>query len=339
MLRTSTTRTDPSNQLQSPSNLYNYKILSEAGVRSTSARTSTNSVYSFHSGNSEKNHSTLLTSSLSDRNINSSTRLSTPISLNDLIIDGRWSFRSTYDERLLFKAQGIENLVYTCYDILYKTRDLVDRKKSIEMSISQMWSSIEFRFYETMTTNDRIHCSQKRILDLMTIVYQAATTHSTRAKSKEIDDESNQALTTSENTNGKCSLTTLNDMKISHELAIKHLLKSTDGHLLSIAVHASMIAGSSRMDLQTLGDKYGVRRNQFDMGSLKDSTSAFQDFIRLLIEQKGKAEREQQTVDTKKLPCKPRKKRGLTANVCGTKFPVGKFFFSSFLLVRVFEII
>jgi hypothetical protein len=77
------------------------------------------------------------------------------------------------------------------------------------------------------------------------------------------------------------------------------------------------------MDLQELGEKLGVKKCYFDMGSIKDSTKTFQDLIKLLREQKLKREREQQSVDIQKLPYKPKKKRGLNANVAGTKFAVG----------------
>jgi hypothetical protein len=80
------------------------------------------------------------------------------------------------------------------------------------------------------------------------------------------------------------------------------------------------------MDLQQLGEKLGVKKSHFDMGSIKDSTNTFNDLIKLLREQKLKREREQQLVDIHKLPYKPRKKRGLNANVSGTKFAVGKLF-------------
>ena len=101
-----------------------------------------------------------------------------------------------------------------------------------------------------------------------------------------------------------------------------------DNPLLQIAVHASLLTSHSRMDLQNLGEQLGVKKGQFDMCLIRDSIQHFQDFIKFLREEKFKQEREQQTVDTNKLPYKPRKKRGLNANVSGTKFSAGKLLFS-----------
>lgn len=230
-------------------------------------------------------------------------------SLDDLLIRGQWKFRATHDDRLQFKAMGIENLVYTCYDIMYQTREAITRKQTT----SNLSLVVQLDQYRRLTETERTALTREHVFQLMTIVYDATSTHSSVSELIRIWREATPRLPRS-----------ATHPTISHDLAVRHLLRTPDNQLLQVALHASLIAGRSRMDLQEFGEKLGVRRHQFDMGSIKDSTRAFAEFLKFVRDQKGKCDREQQAVNVHKLPYKPRKKRGLNANVFGTKFSVGE---------------
>lgn len=316
-------------QHQPPSSVYNYKTLSETVMRPTSVKTSVRS-----HNESNKNNQTLKRL-LADQPLQSSLpRMMSNISIHEIIIEGKWKFRTNDNDHLRFKSMGVENLVYICHDIMNKTHEIVklkQQKRHTSSSNCELWTLIKVDTFKTLTDVDRAHLNRAHILDLMTIVFEAASTNASMSQLIRIWREA------SEHINHRYQFSTFYEQpKISYETAFKHLIHTPDNPLLQIALHASLITSHSRMDLQQLGEKLGVKKDHFDMGSIKDSTKTFTDLIKLLREQKLKREREQQSVDIHKLPYKPRKKRGLNANVSGTKFPVGKFFRSLIFQVLLF---
>ena len=318
MLRSSNSFLD---QHQPPTSVYNYKTLNEKVTRPTSERRLHQpSVISINQ--LDKNNQTMK-KLLADQPVESSLseKLSHNISLNEIIIQGQWRFRNHENDYQRFKSIGIGNLVYLCHDIMTKTHEIITSKQQRSLSSCELLSVVKIDSFKTLTDADRAHLNRAHILDLMTIVFEATSTHSSLSQLIRIWREA------SEHVNRRyCLSTSHQPPKISYETAFRHLTHTPDNQLLQIALHASLIAGHSRMDLQRLGEKLGVKSSHFDMGLIKDSTKTFQDLIKLLREQKLKREREQQSVNIHKLPYKPRKKRGLNANVSGTKFGAGKVF-------------
>jgi hypothetical protein len=296
-------------QHQTPSSVYNYKTLNEVIMRPTSVRTSYQT--SVISNNESDKNNQILKKLLTEQPLHSLSN----ISLNEILIEGQWKFRGHDDDHLRFKLMGIENLVYICHDIMNKTREIIKLQQQIPLPSCESWPLVKLDIFKTLTDADRANLNRAHIFDLMTIVYEAASTNASISQLVRIWREVSQHKLSIYQT----------QPKISYETAFRHLIHTPDNQLLQIALQASLITGHSRMDLQQLGEKLGVKRCQFDMGSIKESTKTFQDLIKLLREQKGKREREQPSVDINKLPYKPKKKRGLNANVSGTKFGVGKF--------------
>lgn len=288
-------------------------------MRSSNATTSHSSTVS-STNDSDRTNQTLK-KLLVDQS-SSLPRMSNQISLDEILLEGRWKFRRNETDHVRFKSMGVENLVYICHDIMNKTQEIIRLKRQTSSSSSEIWPIVKIDRFKILTDAERAHLNRAHILDLMTIIFEATTTSASISQLVRIWREA------SEHHQRRCRVSTSynHQPKISYDIAFKHLIHTPDNALLQIALHASLITGHSRMDLQEFGDKLGVKRTLFDMGSIKDSTSAFTDLIKFLREQKLKRDREQQTVDIHKLPYKPRKKRGLNANVSGTKFPVGKLF-------------
>ncbi|CAF1350883.1 unnamed protein product [Adineta ricciae] len=314
MLRSLNSLVDQSSS--SSSSVYNYKTLNEMGTRPTSARILNQS--SIKSNNKSNKNNRNLKKPLVDQCTHLNLPpVSNPISIQDVIIEGEWQLQENTIDHTKCKLLGIESLVLTCHDIMSRTQENM-RLKQQEQRISfiswKLWSSIRFDAYRTLTDADRAVLNRAHIYDLMTIVFEAASTSGSISHLVSIWREA------SEHIKQRHPTTSLNQIKVSYENAFRHLIHTPDNSLLQIAVHASLLTSHSRMDLQNLGEQFGVKRNQFDVGLIRDSIQHFQDFIKFLREQKFKQEREQQTVDTNKLPYKPRKKRGLNANVSGTKF-------------------
>ena len=310
-------------QHQTPSSVYNYKTLNETVTRPTSVRTSYQSSV-IYNNESDKNNQTLKRTHIDQPVQPLLSRMLSNISLNEIIIQGQWKFRGTDEDHLRFKSMGIENLVYVCHDIMNKTREIIKSKQQIALSSCESLPLVKFDIFNALTDSDRANLNRAHIFDLMTIIYEATSTHASISQLVRIWREASQHM------NKKHHFSTSHTPpKISYETAFRHLIQTPDNQLLQIALHASLITGHSRMDLQELGEKLGVKKSQFDMGSIRDSIKPFPDLIKLIREQKGKREREQQSVDINKLPYKPKKKRGLNANVSGTKFAVGKLFLFS----------
>ncbi|CAF1217391.1 unnamed protein product [Rotaria sp. Silwood1] len=306
-------------QHQPTSSIYDYKTLNEMEMRTTSARTS-DQPSKMDSQESYRYNETLK-KSFADQSLHFPlSRMLSNISLYEIIIEGKWKFRAYEDDHFRFKSMGIENLVYICHGIMHKTLEIIKLKQRNQQTCSsncEPWPIVNLDTFKTLTDADRTYLNRSHLLALMTIIFEATSTREFMSESVRIWDEA------SEHNNHQHSFSkSHNQPKISYEIAFRHLIHTPENQLLQIALHVSLITGHSRMDLQQLGEKLGVQRNHFDIGSIKDSTKAFQDLIKLLREQKLKREREQQYVDINKLPYKPKKKRGLNANVSGTKFAV-----------------
>ena len=278
---------------------------------------------------SHHHHRQTLKQFLVDQPLHSSVpQMLSHVSLDEIVLEGRWKFRCNDNDQLRFKSMGVENLVYICHDIMNKTQEIIrlkQQKHQTCFSNFQLWTLVKIDHFKILTDADRAHLNRAHILDLMTIVFEATLTSTSISQLVRIWREASEHV----NRRYRISTSHRQQPKISYETAFKHLIHTPDNQLLQIALHVSLITGHSRMDLQEFGEKLGVKRTLFDMGSIRDSTHAFTSLIKLLREQKLKREREQQTVDIHKLPYKPKKKRGLNANVSGTKFPVGKLLFFS----------
>jgi len=292
-------------------------------MRPTSVRTSHQS--SVISNNESDKNNQIFKKLLVDQPVHSPlSQMLSNISLREMIVEGQWKFRRNDIDHLRFKSMGVENLVYICHDIMNKTREIIklkQQKQQTSLLSCESWTLVNLNTFKTLTDADRAHLNHAYILNLMKIVFEAATTSASISQLVRIWREASDHV----NHQYHCS-TSHNQPKISYETAFRHVIHTPDNQLLQIALHVSLITSHSRMDLQELGEKLGVKRCQFDMGSIKDSTKTFHDLIKLLREQKIKREREQQSIDIHKLPYKPKKKRGLNANVSGTKFPVGMLF-------------
>jgi hypothetical protein len=292
-------------------------------TRPTSARRLNQPSVKFNS-KSNKNNKTLKKLPAIQSSQPTLSRMSTHISLNDLIIDGEWKFEENDNDYLQSQLTGIENLVHICYDIMNKTQEIVrlkQQKERISFLSCELWLLVKLDTFKTLTDADRAVLNRAHIYDLMTIVFEAVSTSTSISQLVRIWREISEHINHQE-----CLSKSHTQLRISYENAFRHLIHTPDNPLLQIALHASLITSHSRMDLQELGEKMGVKRCHFDVGLIKDSTQNFQDFIKLLREQKQKQEREQQSVDMNSLSYKPKKKRGLNANVSGTKFSAGKLF-------------
>ncbi|CAF3166961.1 unnamed protein product [Rotaria socialis] len=307
-------------QHQSTSSIYDYKTLNEMVMRTTN--TSTSNEQSVIDNHEPNKYIQPVKTSLADESlcVSLQSMLSTTISLCEVIIEGNWRFRAYEDDQFRFKSMGIDNLVYICHDIMNKTLGMIKLKQQnqrISSSSCKPWPIVNVDNFEKLTDVDRAILNRAHVYALMTIIFEATSSSISMSQQICYKDE------VVEHINNEHSVSkSHNYPKVSYETAFRHLIHTPDNQLLQVALHASLITGHSRMELQELGEKLGVKRHHFDMGSIKDSTKTFQDLIKLLREQKLKREREQQYVDTNKLPYKPKKKRGLSANVSGTKFAV-----------------
>lgn len=308
-------------QNQATSSIYDYKTLDEMVMRTTSADTLYQRVVAYNHEPNKYNQKlkTLLPNNTPEFSLLSSL---SSISLYDVIIEGKWKFRTCDDDHLRFKLMGIDNLVYVCHDIMNKTLQVINskqKKQEISSSCCEKWPIVNVDTFKNLTDADRAVLHRAHIFALMTIIFEAASRSVAVSQSISSRNEVSEHIN-NQQSSSQCD----KHPKISYETAFRHLINNPDNQLLRVALHISLITSHSRMDLQQLGEKLGVTKSHFDMGSIKDSTKTFQDLIKLLRDRKLKRDREQQTVDTNKLPYKPKKKRGLNANVSGTKFAVGK---------------
>jgi hypothetical protein len=248
----------------------------------------------------------------------SSFRPAGNVSLDELVLQGAWTFRAAIDDTRRSRLMGVEHLVALCHDIMRTTRESIKiRRQRSRFSVQQEPFVVPAQVHR-LIESDGASLRQENIVHLLTIVYEAASTNASISQLTRIWREASVKHCPSSSSSTWISIIG------SHESAIRHLLRTPDDRLLEIAVHAALISGHSRIELQRLGDRLGVGRSQFDVASIKDSSVAFKQFVKVLRERTLQSNREQQRVNIKKLPYKPRKKRGLNANVVGTKFAVGQ---------------
>jgi hypothetical protein len=236
-----------------------------------------------------------------------------------MVIEGQWKYKGHHEDHLRFKSMGIENLVSICHDIMSKTFESINRKhdkrRKSPLTSESPLPIVKLDEYKRLTTHDRSSLNRARIFNLMTIVYEAASTNASISQLVRIWREISE-----HNLHPHHKKKSESQTLLSYENAFQHLIRKPDNHLLKIALHASLI----NLNLHRLGEKLGIKRNQFDMDSIRHSTKAFQNLIQFLREQKLKQKREDKFIDANKLPYKPKKKRGLHANVSGTRFRLSK---------------
>jgi hypothetical protein len=309
---------------QPPSSVDNHKPFDALAMKPASGRTSRQSPTTQDDDEWENNRRFLRKPDDDQRLNPSRSRSSSAVSLKSMVIEGQWKYRGQDDDRLRLVSMGIEDLVAICHDIMNTTFESTNRKqqkRNKSPSTHDSWPLVKVDAFKKLTDTDRASLHRARLLGLMTIVYEATTTSASISQLVRIWREAAE-----HNLRPRRPTASNNRPIISYENAFRHLIRTPDNHLLQIALHASLISTHNRADLQHLGEKLGVKRNHFDMNSIRDSTKAFQTLIKLLHEQRLKQKREQQHIDTNRLPYKPKKKRGLHANISGTKFHLGKSF-------------
>ncbi|CAF2180207.1 unnamed protein product [Rotaria magnacalcarata] len=241
----------------------------------------------------------VLRKSVVDQPLNTSqsrSRSSSINSLKSIVIEGQWKYREHDDDRLRLKSIGIENLVAICYEIMNVTLETTHRKqKKTKRSSSTnfSWPIVELDEYKTLSKNDKISLRRAGLLNLVTIVYEAASTSASISQLVRIWREASRS--------SKSTKTKIQPL-MSYEQAFEHLIHQPDDKLLAIALHASLISSHSLSDLKRLGKRLGIRAHQFDMGSIQDSTKQFQNLIKFLREHKLEERRKQQFIDKNILP-------------------------------------
>ena len=262
-------------------------------------------------------YSRRLRKAIDHRPVNSS-RSQSPgnASLKSMIIKGDWEYQEREDDPLRLKTMGIENLVHICHDIMKMTWETAvqkqeERKKS--PSTHYPWPIIKPDRLEKAVMIDRNSLRRARLLNIITIMYEAASTSTSISQLVRIWREASQH-----------SKQPLFQSIISYEKAFQHLIRKPDDQLLEIALHVSLVSSHGSQTLQQLGKKLGITKDQFDMTSIRDSTKGLQNLIKILRERRLKQKQEQRYIDTSKLPYAAKKKQGLRANVSGTNFHIGK---------------
>jgi hypothetical protein len=233
------------------------------------------------------------------------------VSLKSMVLEGQWKYREDDNDHRQLKSMGIAHLVDICHDIM---RETMHRKRKNLSSTYEPFPIIKLDKIKRLTDTERTSLRQAKVFHLMTIVSEAASTSASISQLVRIWREASEHHLTRRRSKKPDS-----QPLISYEKAFQQLVRKPDDHLLQIVVHASLIK-YHRSDLRRLGDRLGIDGVQFDMGSIRNSTNAFRDLIKILREQK----RREKQIDTKKLPYEPKKKRGLYANVSGTRFPLSK---------------
>jgi hypothetical protein len=309
---------------QPPSNVDNYKTLNELVIKPPSTRLSRQSPTMQHDQLDDDDYNNrTIRKLITDQPLNPSrSRSPSNISLKSMVIDGQWKYRQHADDKLRLKSLGIENLVSICHDILNKTFESTNRKQERRRkspSINEVFPIVKLDEYKRLTNTDRSYLRRTQIFELMTIVYEATLTSASISQLVRIWREASE-----HNLHRRRLKIIESQPLISYNDAFRNLIRTPDNQLLQIGLHASLINPHNRVDLRRLGEKLGIKKSQFDMESIRNSTEAFRYLIKILREQRLKEMREQKHIDTKKLPYKPKKKRGLYANLSGTKFRLSK---------------
>jgi hypothetical protein len=245
------------------------------------------------------------------------TRSPSHVSLKSMVIEGQWNYREDEHDHRQLKSMGIAHLVNICHDIMRETFESMQRKRKKQFSTHEStFPLIKLDKFKRLTDNERSSLRQAKVFHLMTIVSEAASSSASISQLVRIWHE-----ITDHNLNRRHRSKKPSESQplISYEKAFQHLIRTPNDHLLQIVLQGSLV-NYNRSDLRRLGDKLGIDRNQFDMGSIRNSTNAFRDLIQILREHK----KQEKYIDIKKLPYERKKKRGLYANVSGTRFPLGK---------------
>jgi hypothetical protein len=311
------------NSRQPPSNVDNYKTLNELVMKPPNTRLSRQSPTMQNDQWDDDYNNRTIRKLVTDQPLNPSrSRSPSNISLKSMVIDGQWKYREHADDKLRFKSMGIENLVSICHDILNKTFELINRKQEKRRkspSINQSFPIVKLDEYKRLINTDRSSLRRTKIFELMTIIYEATLTNASISQLVRIWREASEH-------NLRLRLLKISESQplISYHDAFKNLIRTPDNQLLQIGLHASLINPRNRVDLRRLGEKLGVKRSQFDMESIRDSTKAFQYLIKILREQRLQQIQELKHIDTKRFRFEPKQKRGLYANLSGTKFRLSK---------------
>ena len=262
---------------------------------------------------------------LADQPFNpTSSRLSEQVSLKSVVIDGKWKYRGDHDDDLRLKSMGIANLVAICHDMMSETLEassrMNEKRQKSPLRRESLWPIVKLEPFKKLTNAERTSLGRAHLLNLMTIVCEAASTSASISQLVRIWREASKHQSRPRRPQMP------DQPPISYEIAFGHLIREPENELLRIFLHATLISSHSAKDLRRLGDQLGVQRNQFDMGSIRKSSEAFANLIDHLRRERLRQRQEQRRVDTYRIPYAPKKKRGLLANVSATKFPIGERF-------------
>ena len=250
---------------------------------------------------------------------------SSTVSLKPMLIEGQWSFREEDYDRRQLKSLGIAHLVDICHEILRETQESIRRKQARLSSTNDAFQLIKLNRFKKLTDTERNNFRREKVFGLMTIVAEAASTSASISQLVRIWREASE-----HHHKRRRSKKSESQPLISYQTAFEHLIRTPDDQILQIALHASLLSTHNERDLRRLGRKLGVGGDQFDMESLrnpKGSSKAFRHLVELLRKQRKQRKRDEQRIDTTMLPYERKKKRGLFANVSGTRFRLGEFHF------------
>lgn len=245
----------------------------------------------------------------------SRSRSPSTTSLRSMLVEGRWKYQPHDDDELRLETLGIGNLVRICYDIMKTTAESPARRPKSPRT-GQPFTPPRLDGFKRITEAERSSLRRARTFNLMSIVYEAVSTDASMGQLVRIWREASEQARQPRREKRK--------PLISYKNAFEHLIRQPNDQILQIAVHASLISTKGRSDLRRLGEQLGVRRDEFDVGTIRDSLRAFQHFVQFLRARRLDQKREQQFIDTEKLPYKQRRKQGLRANVSGTRFRLSK---------------
>ena len=240
------------------------------------------------------------------------------VSLKSMVVDGGWKFREDDYDRRQLKSMGIANLVDICHEIMRETHESTRRKEEIRAkspSRTDAFQLVKLNRFKRLTDSERTILRREKVLELMNIVGEAASTSASISQLVRIWREASKHRP-SKNTEPR--------PMISYETAFEHLIRTPDDQILQIALHASLLSTHNERDLRRLGRKLGVGGDQFDMESIRKSNRAFRDLIQILRKKRKEKKRDEQHVDTTVLPYERKEQRGLYANVSGTRSRLSK---------------
>lgn len=158
---------------------------------------------------------------------------------------------------------------------------------------------------------ERTTFKRAQLFNLMTIVYQAASTDASISQLVRIWREADEHVRDPPRKKKPVE----SQPRISYKHAFEQLIRQPTDQIFHIALHASLIQTKYPIDLRRLGKELGVDRDRFDMESIRQSSKAFRDLIQLLREKR----KQEKQINQKRLKFQPKKKQGLHANVSGTK--------------------